>query len=129
MPLEKPESIANSPFKSAKWDEITNGRDFRPCDVPVLSMLCHWYEVAEKCMEDITYGDTIQVAYQNDIGDVKAFPQLATMQRASAEIRAINKQLGINDEVTKVDEKPKETKLYVIQTNRRAKAAHSARAV
>lgn len=127
MSLKKPPSIANSPFKSSKWDEITEGRDFSASDIPVISMLCHWYEVVDKCMEDITYGDSIQVAYQNDLGDLKALPQLSTMKQASAEIRAINKQLGINDEAVKVDEKPKETKLYVIQTNRRAKAANSAR--
>lgn len=127
MTLEKPASVASNPFRSAKWDEITDGREFRKCDIPVLSSLCYWYQVQEKCMEDITYGDDIQVAYQNDIGDVKAFPQLATMQKASAEIRALNKQLGINDEVRAVDDKPKETKLYVIQSNRRAKAANSAR--
>ncbi len=29
-----------------------------------------------------------QVAYQNQIGDIKALPQLLTMKRASEEIRA-----------------------------------------
>lgn len=26
--LVKPESIASDPFKSAKWDELTQGREF-----------------------------------------------------------------------------------------------------
>lgn len=123
--IEKPESIANSPFKSKKWDELIEGRTFQPSDAPALTLLCQWYEVIEKCMDDISYNGNIQVAYQNDLGDIKAFPQLATMKQASAEIRALNKQLGINDEAQQQD-KPKETKLYAIQTLRRAKAKNTA---
>lgn len=48
-------------------------------------------------MEDISVGDGVQVAYSNDVNDIKALPQIATMKQASAEIRALNKQLGIND--------------------------------
>lgn len=124
--LDKPSSIANSPFKSAKWDEITKGRNFQQSDIPTLALLCQWYQIVEKCMDDITYGDDIQVAYQNDIGDVKAFPQLSTMSKASAEIRALNKQLGINDEATPQDTKRKDTKLALIQAARLAKAKNTA---
>lgn len=123
--ITKPSSIARSPFKSQKWDELVDGRDFQTSDIPTLSLLCQWYEVIEKCMDDISYDGNIQVAYQNDIGDIKAFPQLSTMKQASAEIRALNKQLGINDEAV-ADTKPKETKLYAIQTLRRAKAKNTA---
>lgn len=98
MTLEKPASIAESPFKSAKWDEITAGRDFGKSDVPTIELLCQWYEIAAQCMEDMTRGDGgVQVAYSNDMGDIKALPQIATMKQASAEIRALNKQLGISD--------------------------------
>lgn len=96
--VEKPTSIANSPFKSDKWDEITDGRDFAPSDVPALTLLCQWYEVIDKCMDDLYFDGEIRVAYANDLGDIKAFPQIATMKQASAEIRAINAQLGIKDE-------------------------------
>lgn len=97
--MDKPRQISEDPFKSAKWDEITAGRSFRQSDAPVLALLCQWYAVIEKCIEDITCDGSVHVAYQNDIGDVKAMPQLSTMKQASAEIRAINKQLGIDDEV------------------------------
>lgn len=50
------------------------------------------------CMSDIDVGGGVQVAYQNDVGDIKALPQLSTMKQASAEIRQLNKQLGIDDE-------------------------------
>lgn len=123
--LEKPSSVANSPYKSAKWDEITNGRNFQPSDVPTIALLCQWYEVIEKCMEDLSYDGEIRVAYANDLGDIKAFPQLSTMKQASAEIRALNKQLGINDEA-QADVKPKETKLVIFQNRRQSKAKNTA---
>ena len=124
---KKPISVESSPFKSAKWDEITAGREFQDSDVPTLALLCQWYEVVEKCMDDIDIGGGVQVAYQNDMGDIKALPQLSTMKQASAEIRALNKQLGIADGH---EEKPKKgtAKLYVIQSNRRARAAGENRA-
>lgn len=34
-----------------------------------------------------------QTAYQNDMGNLKSFPQIATLKTASAEIRQLNKQL------------------------------------
>lgn len=99
MPLSKPQSVAGDPFKSAKWDELTAGRAFEASDAPQLALLCQWYAVIERCTQDLDFGgDLPQVAYQNEAGDIKAMPQLATMKQASAEIRALNKQLGINDE-------------------------------
>ena len=50
------------------------------------------------CMSDIDVGGGVQVAYQNDVGGIKALPQLSTMKQASAEIRQLNKQLGTDDE-------------------------------
>ena len=85
MPLDKPGSVANDPIKSAKWDEITEGRSFTRSDVPALALLCQWHR----------FGD--QTAYGNDMGDLKEFPQIGTLKKASAEIRALNKQLGITD--------------------------------
>lgn len=121
--LEKPTNIKQSDFKSAKWDEITAGRDFDKSDIPQLALLCQWYEVVEQCMEDIAVNGGVQVAYQNDLGDLKPLPQLSTMKQASAEIRALNKQLGINDDAQPKKQEPaKVVTLSVIQANRRAKA-------
>ena len=124
MALVKPGSVANSPFKSAKWDEITAGREFRESDAPVIALLCSWYEVVDKCMSDIDVGGEVQVAYSNDMGDIKALPQLSTMKQASAEIRALNKQLGINDEAQPSTER-KVIPLNVIQAKRRTKSARA----
>lgn len=40
MPLKKPPSIEADDFKSAKWDELTQGREFAQSDAPALSLLC-----------------------------------------------------------------------------------------
>lgn len=117
MPVMKPKAIAADPFKSAKWDELTEGRAFAASDAPQLSLLCHWYAVIERCMEDIDVGGGLpQVAYQNDVGDIKALPQLATMKQASAEIRALNKQLGINDEARAEASSKEASPLVVIRS-------------
>ena len=97
--LTKPKSVRDDPYRSRKWNEIVRGRSFRPSDVPALTLLVQWYQVVDQCIEDLgSSGDGIQVAYENDVGDIRALPQLSTMKQASAEIRALNKQLGINDE-------------------------------
>lgn len=95
--LTKPASVSSDPWRSAKWDEIVAGRGFAQSDAPTLALLVSWYQVVEQCMDDIGSNGGVQVAYQNDMGDIKALPQLSTMKQASAEIRALNKQLGIDD--------------------------------
>lgn len=97
MPLSKPPDIAADEFKSAKWDELTSGRSYRQSDAPALALLCQWHKIAQAAMEELD-GFGGQTAYQNDVGDLKAFPQIATLKTASAEIRQLNKQLGISDE-------------------------------
>ena len=94
----KPADIASDPFKSAKWDELTQGRNFSKKDVPTLKLLCMWYQVIDKCMNDLVVSGDIQVAYSNAVDDIKELPQINTMKKASAEIRALSKQLHIEDE-------------------------------
>lgn len=115
--LRKPPSVASDAFKSKKWDELTSGRTFTKADIPTLELLCQWHAVVQKCIDDMTVDDGIQVAYSNDYSDIKALPQVGMLKQASAEIRALSKQLGINDQS---DEKPhaEVTKLAVIQGKR-----------
>lgn len=124
--LEKPSGIAANPYKSAKWDELTEGRGFTQSDIPTLELLCQWHQIARQCMDDMTVGDGIQVAYTNDLDDIKALPQIATLKQASAEIRALNKQLGINDE-PKQEQETKDTPIYAIQIKRAKRAANATR--
>lgn len=122
MALRKPESISASDFKSAKWDEITKDKNFSDADIPVIALLCQWYEVVEKCIEELNETGTLQVAFKNQLGDIKECPQLSTMKKASAEIRALNKQLGIQDEVTSQPKEPIRNPLNVIKFNRQTRA-------
>lgn len=93
---EKPPAVASDEFKSAKWDELTRGRRFTEADAPVLALLCQWYKIVAQATDELdSFGS--QTAYTNDMGDLKAFPQIATLKTASAEIRQLNKQLGIAD--------------------------------
>lgn len=120
--IEKPAAIAANAVKSAKWDEITEGREFQPSDAPVLSMLCHWYAVMEQCIEDMDAMDG-QLVYENRMEDMKPLPQLDIMKKASAEIRQLNKQLGICDE--KAPEKPKEVRIvHTLFDRRQSRAAN-----
>lgn len=124
--LVKPTNIENDAFRSAKWDELTAGRDFSQADAPTLALLVSWYQVVEQCMEDIGANGGVQVAYQNDMGDIKALPQLSTMKQASAEIRAINKQLGICDEpANEQGGSKKASVLSLVISDRQRKAARA----
>lgn len=96
MRLKKPAAIANDVFKSAKWDELTHGRAFDASHVPALELLCQWHKIAAQAMDELN-GFGGNTAYTNDMGDIKSFPQIATLKACSAEIRALNKQLGISD--------------------------------
>lgn len=123
--LKKPASIAANAFKSAKWDELTDGRNFSPSDAPTLELLCHWHAIVDRCMEDMDFGGNVNVAFQNDMGDLKAMPQVGMLKQASAEIRAINKQLGINDETHTVPSGGKAAMISVIIGDRDKKARHA----
>lgn len=88
MPIRKPSAIANDPFKSAKWDEITAGRTFTTSHIPTLTLLIQLYAVGERCIEDMDEANG-QVAYRNDMGDFKPLPQISTTKPARAEIRQL----------------------------------------
>ncbi len=74
-------------------DEVARPRLPR-IDAPTLEVLVEWYSVVRQCIED-RQDASGQVAYANEMGDIRQLPQISTMKTASAEIRALNKQLGI----------------------------------
>lgn len=124
--LDKPDSVASDPVKSAKWDEVTACRGFTQADAPALALLCQWHKVAQQASEELeSFG--VGTAYQTDMGDLKPFPQIATLKAASAEIRALNKQLGLTGEAAPAPEsKPKDARENVLELvmanrNRRSK--------
>ena len=126
MALTKPASVENDAFKSAKWDEITAGREFQKSDAPTLALLTQWYKIVQQAQDELdNFGSN--TAYTNDVGDLKAFPQIATLKTASGEIRQINKQLGICDTVEEAKPQTPLSTLEIIQ-NRRRKKCHVAEA-
>lgn len=125
--LKKSASIAKDEFKSQKFDELTQGRNFTASDIPTLAMLCHWHQIAQQCIDDMQTQDGIQVAYMNKLDDLKALPQIAVLKQASAEIRALNKQLGINDQAQNQDKKKtKKASLLTLVVKDRAKKSGGA---
>lgn len=124
MAVAKPPSIERDPFRSAKWDELASVRAFEAADAPALALLCQWHAVVQRCIDDMDELDG-QVAYQNDAGDLKTLPQIAAMKQASAEIRALNKQLGIGEEAKNSESKKSEAArvLTMVIGDRQRKAA------
>ena len=126
MPLAKPPGIEADAFKSAKWDELTQGRGFARSDAPQLSMLCEWYKVADAAMEELESFNG-QTAYTSESGELRPFPQVATLKSASSEIRALSKQLGLTagGEVEEDDSESDDTLTIVLgnRAKRRARAA------
>jgi phage terminase small subunit len=117
MALTKPASVENDAFKSAKWDEITAGREFRESDAPTLALLTQWYKIVQQAQDELdNFGSN--TAYTNEMGDLKAFPQIATLKTASGEIRQINKQLGICDSVEQEQTRKTNSTLIMVQNNR-----------
>lgn len=94
--LKKPPEVKADEFKSKKWNELTRGRTFPSSAAPVLAILCQWYKVMHLAVAEMDEfgGGTV---YENQVGDIKSLPQIATIKTASAEIRQLNKQLGIDD--------------------------------
>ena len=126
MALTKPASVENDAFKSSKWDEITAGREFRESDAPTLALLTQWYKIVQQAQDELdNFG--ANTAYTNEMGDLKAFPQIATLKTASGEIRQINKQLGICGTVEEAKPQTSLSTLEIIQ-NRRRKKCHVAEA-
>lgn len=115
--LSKPPEVESDAFKSAKWDELTAGRRFAPSAAPVLAILCQWYKILHQAVSEMDdFGG--QTVYENNMGDVKALPQIATIKTASAEIRQLNKQLGIEDGGEAVDENRNASILSLVSSKR-----------
>lgn len=81
MAVEKPPDVASDEFRSAKWDELAAGASLSPPDAPALAMLTQWYKIAAAATDELD-GFGGQTAYQNDVGELRAFPQIQTPWRA-----------------------------------------------
>lgn len=62
MGLRKPKNIASDLVKRAKWNELTRNNTFTPADIPALSLLCQWYAIAQRCIDDIDGSSQLRVS-------------------------------------------------------------------
>ena len=53
MPITKPPGIESDAFKSVKWDEFAQGREFARSDAPALSLLCQWCKIAYTAQDEL----------------------------------------------------------------------------
>lgn len=128
MLVEKPASVASDAYKSAKWDELTAGRDFDRSAAPALALLCQWHKVAARAVEELdSFGG--QTAYTDEVGDLRSFPQIATLKTASGEIRQLTAQLGIGDKTAREEPRKSSPNLKVVESAMSERARRARRAV
>ncbi len=96
--LKKTSRVKADKFLSEKWDSIVGTRNFEDFQAPLIESLCIWYQVADKAMEQMTADGSLEVSYVNKFDDIKERPEINTLKKATAEIRALNKLLQIDDE-------------------------------
>lgn len=121
-PLKKPYSVERNETRSEIWDETVSLRKFSTSQIPLLALYCQWRARVEELMEMIDFG----------IPDDEEINLDVELKRASSEIRALTKQLGLNEKTTEVTlYKVKETPLDVLKkdrANRKPGSAHKKRA-
>ncbi len=120
MALKKPKAIVSDSYMSAKWDEVTSGREFSASEVSSIALLCQWYKIASQAQSELAEHEN-KTAYTSENGDLKPLPQIGTLKTASAEIRALNKELGICGASKPATQPQQTTHLEIIQNRRRKK--------
>lgn len=131
----KPEDVAADQVLSEVWDAVAVTGRFADEDIPTLRLLCQWHKVYAQCVADVTHANgTIRLTSFDSDDNPRSMPQLATMKQASAEIRALNDQLGISPKYRAVapsvaTEQPKSanaTLLKMVFADREAKERKAA---
>ena len=85
-------------------------------------LLCRWLKIAQLAIDELDcFGE--QTAYENNMGDLKQFPQVGTLKTASAEIRQLNKQLGIIDDHEEGEDDRQAAGILTVFAGGRAKRA------
>ena len=119
--VDKPESVASDPWKSAKWDELTAAHAFDDADAPALAMLVEWYRLADLAMDELSELGG-QTAYQTEQGNLRALPQISTLSTCSIRIAQLEDRLGIHA-ARAAEEAPKgATVLEIVQGRREERA-------
>ena len=125
--LEMPEAVKNNEKEAAIWADLTASYEFRQCDREALRMLCHWYAVAERLIEQST-GKTGKKAplMQDDKGRPMPNPANRELALARGEIQSLCAMLGIEAGAIENKESAKVTTLEVLRARRAERVAKAA---
>ena len=102
--VEKPDEVLANPDLDALWETVVgDGAGYLPQDVPILTQLVYWMDVARTCREAMTAPDgrtlmtVIGVGPKGPDGkhrDFRPNPYLAQMEKATAQILRLSDHLG-----------------------------------
>lgn len=91
--IAKPDEVIANPDLDALWDTVVgDGGGYQPQDVPILTQLVYWLDVARTCRERMTGPDGRTLVTVNDTG--RTSPYFTQMEKATAQILRLSDQLG-----------------------------------
>lgn len=91
--VEKPDEVLANPDLDALWDTVVgDGAGFAPADVPILTQLVYWLDVARTCRERMTGPDGRTLVTMDDTG--RTSPYFTQMEKATAQILRLSDHLG-----------------------------------
>lgn len=102
--IAKPDEVIANPDLDALWDTVVgDGAGYLPQDVPILTQLVYWLDVARTCRAAMTAPDgrtlmtVIGVGPKGPDGkhrDYRPNPYFSQMEKATAQILRLSDQLG-----------------------------------
>lgn len=110
-----------SDYAKWAWDMLTKNYTFRKCDEMALGMLCEWYAIADECESLIMRGKgskKVKIIAPDAEGNPHIYKAVSALQMAQASIAALNKQLGIEADISKVENKKQKTAYELAKENR-----------
>ena len=91
--VTKPDEVIANPDLDALWDTVVgDGAGYLPQDVPILTQLVYWMDVARTCRERMTGPDGRTLVTVDDTG--RTIPYFTQMEKATAQILRLSDHLG-----------------------------------
>lgn len=91
--VEKPDEVLANPDLGALWNAVVgDGAGYLPQDVPILTQLVYWMDVARTCRERMTGPDGRTLVTVDDTG--RTSPYFTQMEKATAQILRLSDHLG-----------------------------------
>ena len=91
--VETPDEVLANPDLDALWETVVgDGAGYLPNDVPILTQLVYWLDVARTCRERMTGPDGRTLVTVDDTGGTS--PYFTQMEKATSQILRLSDQLG-----------------------------------